>query len=212
SDIERIRLKESSFLGQENLTDTSMVCGIPGLRDIRNAVAEANADRSEESRRAQDRLREYVGSGTSKSLRRSSSALSKDKNPLQSPSRGGGGLQTGVLDGLRGCEAALMSMDKRITNLEDCWEDKIYNLIRGDLTKSAALQKGQLQEMEQKVSSLLHTFHTPSGHQAAHASAAPGDRELWRQQFRSALGDSLYVKKALHKGSRSISTNDLRHA
>eukprot|EP00913_Durusdinium_trenchii_P003133 g2895.t1 len=74
----------------------------------------------------------------------------------------------------------------------------LERLRRGDSTlqdlrplkwRRAALQQGHLQEMEQKVDKLVHTLHTPSGHETASFSA-PGplhSRDAWREQFRSAL-------------------------
>eukprot|EP00438_Fugacium_kawagutii_P004695 Skav217775 [mRNA] locus=scaffold1782:37151:48187:- [translate_table: standard] len=104
-----------------------------------------------------------------------------------------------VLDGLKGCEAALTAMDRLV-------QDKLYDIVRSDVNKHAAVQQGHLQEMEQKVDKLVHTLHTPSGHDSA-AFAAPGplgSRDAWREQFRNALklgsaltNDSSYVKRAL---------------
>ncbi|CAJ1405917.1 unnamed protein product [Effrenium voratum] len=96
-------------------------------------------------------------------------------------------------------------MDRRVTNLEDCLEDKLYDLVRLDVNKHAAMQTGHLQEMEQKVEKLVHTLHTPSGHESASLYQPPGplgSRDTWRQQFRSALNDSTYVKRALQTNSR----------
>ena len=76
-----------------------------------------------------------------------------------------------------------------------------------DPGKHAAMQQGHLQEMGQKMDKLVHTLHTPSGHEnatTAQLAGGPlGSRESWRQQFRSALNDSMYVQRALKTNRRT---------
>lgn len=183
-DLERLRRGDSTL--QESTLDLTL----PGLRDLRGAVTDEQKRRHQEAQRLGERLQEQcrdhkLGSG---------GRLSQYQEPSHEEK-----VSFTVLDGLKGCEVALTAMDRRVTNLEDCLEDKLYDLVRMDANKRAALQQGHLQEMEQKVDKLVHTLHTPSGHETASFSA-PGplhSRDAWREQFRSALNDSSYVKRAL---------------
>jgi len=181
-DLERIRRGDSIF--QESTLDLSL----PGLRDLRSAVSDEQKRRQHEQQRLTERFQEQCRE--TKGAPRLSLAQAEEPEKAASFT---------VLDGLKGCEVALTAMDRRVTNLEDCLEDKLYDLVRSDVNKHAAVQQGHLQEMEQKVDKLVHTLHTPSGHEHA-AFAAPGplgSRDAWREQFRNALNDSSYVKRAL---------------
>jgi len=181
-DLERLRRGDSIF--QESTLDLSL----PGLRDLRSAVSDEQKRRQHEQQRLTERFQEQCRE--TKGAPRLSLAQAEEPEKAASFT---------VLDGLKGCEVALTAMDRRVTNLEDCLEDKLYDLVRSDVNKHAAVQQGHLQEMEQKVDKLVHTLHTPSGHEHA-AFAAPGplgSRDAWREQFRNALNDSSYVKRAL---------------
>eukprot|EP00435_Cladocopium_sp_Y103_P024202 s286_g5.t3 len=181
-DLERLRRGDSMF--QESTLDLSL----PGLRDLRGAVHDEQKRRQNEQQRLTERFQEHC--------REAKGQPRIAQYQVEEPEKAA---SFTVLDGLKGCEAALTAMDRRVTNLEDCLEDKLYDLVRSDVNKHAAVQQGHLQEMEQKVDKLVHTLHTPSGHEHA-AFAAPGplgSRDAWREQFRSALNDSSYVKRAL---------------
>eukprot|EP00434_Breviolum_minutum_P004251 symbB.v1.2.003748.t1/scaffold191.1/size276526/13 len=172
-DLERIRRGDSIF--QESTLDLSL----PGLRDLRSAVSDEQKRRQHEQQRLTERFQEQCRE--TKGAPRLSLAQAEEPEKAASFT---------VLDGLKGCEVALTAMDRR---------DKLYDLVRSDVNKHAAVQQGHLQEMEQKVDKLVHTLHTPSGHEHA-AFAAPGplgSRDAWREQFRNALNDSSYVKRAL---------------
>lgn len=182
-DLERLRRGDSMF--QESTLDLSL----PGLRDLRGAVQDEQKRRQNEQQRLSERFQEHCREAKGQPRIAAYQAVEEPEKAASFT----------VLDGLKGCEAALTAMDRRVTNLEDCLEDKLYDLVRSDVNKHAAAQQGHLQEMEQKVDKLVHTLHTPSGHEHA-AFAAPGplgSRDAWREQFRSALNDSSYVKRAL---------------
>lgn len=205
-DVDKIRQREMSLF-QESTIDASTDT-LPGLREIRFAISEDTRIRDEERRRLQERLRDYCDaqpqrSERSKASYRSNSVDSGARSQQVAPvSRTATATHATLVEGLRGCEVALVSFDRRLSNLEETVDDRLSDVARGE--RSASLQKGQLKEMESKVEKLVNALHTPSGHQAAMTAAAPGSRDAWRQQFRSALGDSLYVKKALRHRSASV--------
>eukprot|EP00930_Biecheleria_cincta_P100871 TRINITY_DN9249_c0_g4_i1.p1 TRINITY_DN9249_c0_g4~~TRINITY_DN9249_c0_g4_i1.p1 ORF type:complete len:659 (+),score=163.99 TRINITY_DN9249_c0_g4_i1:531-2507(+) len=184
---------------------------LPGLQELRAAVAEEMRTQEDESRRLQERLQDFGVDGTVNPS--SCGAFGMRGSRSAGPSGRSCGT-VAILEGLRGCEVAITTLDRRVTSLEDCVEDKLYDIVRGNLSRSQALQKSHLLEMESKVDKLVHQLHTPSGFQAASQGATlalqTGDREIWRKQFRSALGDSLYVKRALAKSNRSCSADTLR--
>ena len=199
-DVERLRRGDSLF--QESTVESpSTSSSLPGLRELRHAVSDEIRRREQEPQRISGRLKEYTEDSTIPGPSRLSQFQEESQSGKASPFT--------VLDGLRGCEAAISAMDRRVTKLEDCVEDRLYDMVRLDVGKHAAMQQGHLHEMGQKMDRLVHTLHTPSGHESATtaqlaASTGPlGSRESWRQQFRSALSDSTYVQRALKTHRRT---------
>eukprot|EP00931_Biecheleriopsis_adriatica_P061878 TRINITY_DN37230_c0_g1_i1.p1 TRINITY_DN37230_c0_g1~~TRINITY_DN37230_c0_g1_i1.p1 ORF type:complete len:1796 (-),score=582.29 TRINITY_DN37230_c0_g1_i1:97-5184(-) len=220
TDIERVRQKGESSLMQESSLDC-FGGPTPGLRELRTAVEEESRRRDEESRRLHERLLDSTVHNEEQAVRAYPKGRDSPALPTSNQQKHAGQRERGpasnavVLDGLRGCEVAISSLDRRVTSLEDSLEDKLYSMVRGDLQKSAAVQKGQLQEMEQKMENLVNVLHTPSAYEAAMRESASAEsaaeRGNFRRQFRSALGDSMYVKKALRAGNRSSSVDTIRN-
>lgn len=206
-DVERLRRGDSSLFQESTVESPSQGASgsLPGLRELRHAVSDEIRRRDQEPQRISERLKEYTEDSTIPGPSR----LSQFQEESQSQSNKASPMAFTVLDGLRGCEAAISAMDRRVTKLEDCVEDRLYDMVRFDVGKHAAMQQGHLYEMGQKMDKLVHTLHTPSGHENAttaqlSAGAGPlGSRESWRQQFRSALSDSTYVQRALKTNRRA---------
>jgi len=207
-DVERLRRGDSSLFQESTVESPSQGASggsLPGLRELRHAVSDEIRRRDHEPQRISERLKEYTEDSTIPGPSR----LSQFQEESQSQTNKASPMAFTVLDGLRGCEAAISAMDRRVTKLEDCVEDRLYDMVRFDVGKHAAMQQGHLYEMGQKMDKLVHTLHTPSGHENAttaqlSAGAGPlGSRESWRQQFRSALSDSTYVQRALKTNRRT---------
>lgn len=175
----------------------------PGLRDLQGAIVEEQQTRGEETRRAQERMREW-----------------EDKaDAQQAAQRRAEAMNRGLADALRNCESAVAVADKRIAGLEESLEDRMHDWITGEVTQNVlqqleSQQRGQIVDMQGKMDKIIRNLHTPSGHGASFGTAqrdeSAGDREMWRQRFRSSLGDSLYVKKSLQRGCRAPSADSLR--
>lgn len=115
----------------------------------------------------------------------------------------------------------LQAVDSRVSNLEDSLEDKLYKLIHGELAQTAIshmedVTRVKLTDLQTKMDRIMHVVHTPSGHDAlmggkpAENDVMYGGGQTWRRRFRSALNDSMYVKRGSPSSKRHSSLGSSR--
>lgn len=172
---------------------------IPSLREVQASLIEEKQSRGEEGQRLEKRFQEFE-------------ARSSEQTATQRRTEAAG---RGFAETLRACEGTVAGVDSRLESLEEMMEDRLHQLVHNEVMGSVMSnledhQRGHLQLLEGKMDKIVRNMHTPSGRAAVNYSSAPcdniDDKERWRQRFRSSLGDSLYIKKALHNGGRSPST------
>jgi len=180
---------------------------IPSLRDFHSTLTEEKQSRSEEGQRLQQRLQEFESRIDEHSA---------TQRRTEATGRGFG-------ETLQACHVAVTTVDKRLESLEEAMEERLHDLVHNEVMTGVIShvedhQRGHLQLLEGKMDKIVRNLHMPAprtGSRAALSAPVGGDciedREQWRQRFRSSLGDSLYVKNALHNGARSASTGSLHN-
>lgn len=101
---------------------------IPGQRELRLALAEEQKVRDEDLHRLQQRLREYTG--------QRSTELAVARKPAGTSAR-----TTPLAAALQGCDAAISSLDRRISVLEDLWEQRMQLQEERERSRSSSKQK-----------------------------------------------------------------------
>jgi len=176
---------------------------LPGLRELHGAIVDEQQSRGEENSRVQERMREWESR---------TDAQNAQQRRTEAVSRG-------LADAIRECESAAAVADRRISGLEESLEERMHGWVTGEVTQNVIQhlenqQRGQMIDLQGKMDKLIRNLHTPSGYGASFGPVPPGgesvDRDMWRQRFRSSLGDSLYVKKSLQRGGRAPSADSFR--
>jgi len=168
---------------------------IPSLRDLQSAIVDERQGRTEFCQHVAKKM-QALESGELLAAQRSPSGR-----------------------GIADFEAAVSEVQRRLAGVEETMENRLHELIHTEVMRSYAgsIEDHQraasvpLVQLEGKMDRIVRGLHTPSGRAGLGppASDAIEDREMWRQRFRSSLGDSLYVKKAIQNGGRSQSTGDI---
>jgi len=190
---------------EQNKAQFSEVCDrvIPSLQGLQTALTEEKQSRGEEALRLNQRLEVFEG-------------RSDEHTAAQRRVEGAG---RGIGEGLRACDTAVAAVDKRLASLEEALEERLHDLVHNEVVRGVVShledhQRGQLHQLEGKMDKIVRGLHTPSGRTGSSAPVLVGDtvddRQQWRQRFRTSLGDSLYIKQALHHGGRPT-TVDCAH-
>jgi chromosome segregation ATPase len=171
---------------------------VPSLRDLQGTLADERQSRVEEEQNFQEKLREVEG---------------RSEEQLAAQRRMDSGLrnyEARFKEGLRDTEAAVLSVDRRVHALEEAVEERLLDLVHNELVTGVisqleTQQRSHLAALENKMDKIAHNLHKPSGNDSRTVKRASAeDRDAFRQRFRDALGDTLYVKKALHQGGQSL--------